>query len=289
MASSVSNIDARYDIFSLVACQRSGTHLLREMLNSSPWIALAAEPFSPGANPMLWQNYVRTLSPENYPPPTFIDARALLDRYMHLIENDIEQNSDWYGGPKPQLKAIGLDVKYDQLKCVVSLYSDLRDLPILLKYFRKRNVRIIHLVRENLVHTAISNLIALDRKVWDNYEGTLIRGKYHLCPNELMKYISWIKNEREEFEALCDELTVQACCYEDLVDDISRVDGHGYLPENSKVLAPIADFLGVPNRFRYNGWTKKVINRPYSDVIENYDEIVATIEGSDVAELAATL
>jgi LPS sulfotransferase NodH len=275
--------------FALIACQRSGTHFLREILNSNPCIALLAEPFSRFNRSVYWHNYSRSLPEDQYPPQHMDAAMALVDRYMEAILDDVQENSVWYGGPKSPVKALGLDVKYNQLKCVTPMFTDLRTQPLLLDYFRNRRFTIIHMVRKNVVHAAVSAIIANIRSVWQNHDGSVIQGRFTIPPAELFQYAWWIKDERAEFLRLAHGLPILTCVYEDLVADLRRTDAEGYFSENSTALRPIAEMLDVPNRFQNRQRISKVINRPYAEILENYDELVDAIRYSEFSEFADTL
>src|SRR5262245_13872111 len=103
--------------FALIACQRTGTHLLREIVNSNPDIALVPEPFSVCPEAIYWHNFVRTLPDGDYPPQYPADAIALMDKYLLRLREDVAENDERYGGPKRASTAIGLDIKYNQLRC----------------------------------------------------------------------------------------------------------------------------------------------------------------------------
>ncbi|HEY3395702.1 MAG TPA: Stf0 family sulfotransferase [Lacipirellulaceae bacterium] len=274
--------------FAVIACQRNGTHLLRHILNSNSEIAVLGETFSHAEYFMCWHNFVQTLPDGYYPPRTQSDTMMLVDHYLHAIRRDVHANSDCYGGPKSRLKLIGLDIKYEHIRCVAPLYSNLRSRPFLFDYFRDRLVRIVHLVRRNVVQTAISVIIANTRKVWHNYDGGRIDGRYRIAPDALFRYIEWIQGEREEFLRLSQDLCMQTCLYEDLVDDMARVDGAGFFREDS-TLSSIATFLNVANRFQYVPGMSKVINRPYCEILANYDALRRAIEDSAYSEFAGTL
>lgn len=279
----------RPDLFALIACQRSGTHLLREIINSNPGIALFSEPFTPDPNPVYWSTYIRTLSAHEYPPLLPEDAMDLLDRYMLRVQQDLDVENMWSGGGKPQLRTLGLDVKYNQIKCVNPVSSNLRTQPLLLDYFRSRDFRIIHMVRKNLVHAALSLIIAKLRNVWGNEDGAVIQGRYEISTESLFSHIWSIKSERDEFVRLAHDLPMQTCVYEDLVKDIRRVDAAGEFPNDTIVLAPLARYLDVPNRFKHAPNRHKVINRPFAEILENYDELVRAIEDSEFSEFADTI
>ncbi len=276
-------------LFAVVGCQRTGTQLLREVLNSNNRLALVAEPFTPYPAPIFWHNCVRQLPPEKYPTQTVSDAQALLDRYMSVLHRDVYSNSESYGTPKRKLTALGLDVKYNQLRCAGPVYTDLLERPFLIKYFRERQIQIIHMVRKNLAHAALSMIIANERKIWHNQDGRKFEGRYRISPEELLAYMTYIQNERDEFLRLTQDLNVQTFSYEDLVQDVSSANEAGLIPMNTRVLQPIAECLNVPNQFERPQGMHKVINRPYSEILDNFDEIVAALKSSQFSEFTSSL
>ena len=276
--------------FAFIGCQRSGTHLLREIINSSPYIALMVETFSPTRKSIYWCNYVHRLGKHEFPPLTPYAAMKVFDKYLRRIARDVHIEHEWYGGPKPRLKALGLDIKYNQLKGMTSISIDLTSRPLLLDYFQSRKFRVLHIVRKNIAQASISHILASMRKVWHNYnDATSFQRKYHIPWPELHSQMWWMKQEREEFERLSQDLPVLPCVYEDLVEDLRLRSPSGVLPYDSEVLEPLARFLGVPNHFVYDGRMRKVVNKPYADIIENFDELVAELRNSAFGEFADTL
>jgi hypothetical protein len=145
------------------------------------------------------------------------------------------------------------------------------------------------MVRKNLLHAALSLIIANLRKVWQNYEGYVIEGQYRVPCEELLFFIMWIRDERDEFVRLAQDLPLHTCYYEDLVADLGRVNAAGVFPDNTTTLGRIATFFDVPNQFRFDGKICKVINRPYAEILENYDEVVCAVKDSEFAEFAETM
>jgi hypothetical protein len=247
------------------------------------------EPFNRDTQSFCWHKYIATLPKERYPPNGRDELERLLNGFIDAINQDIELNRDVYGGRKRSRPMIGLDVKYNQLKSISPAYVDLRLRPFLLDYFGARRARIVHLVRRNLVHTAISAIIANARKVWQNYDGTSIGGQYFIPINTLFNYVRWIEEERTAFESLAGDLIVHTCYYEDLVDDLKKVGWFGRFRQDTTALSRLAEFLRIPNRFRNYGYIRKVINRPYKELLKNYDEVLAAIEDSPLSAFASTL
>lgn len=275
--------------FAMIASQRSGTQLLREILNSNPHVAIIAEPYSPNAHPATWHKFIQTRPNDQVPSLAYGDTAALLDKYIQSVQHYVYDNNDRFGGPKKSQLLIGLDIKYNQIKCCGPLFSDLRSRPFLLEYFSNRSIPILHLVRRNLVHVAISIIVANMRKVWHNHDGSSIPGQYYIPLDELFAYINWVGQERDEFVRLSGDLQVITCNYEDVVDDICHTDKDGNISKDSRVLSCLASFLDVPNRFNYNAYIQRVINRPYSEILENYSDVRKAVKDSEFAEFADTI
>lgn len=279
----------RIPIVAMIAIQRSGTHLLREILNSNRQVAMSPEPFNRDTESFCWDKYIASLPKHKQRPCDSAEAMQQLDEFIEALNHDIRRNRRVYGGRKRRRRMIGLDIKYNQLKAVGPAYNDLRLRPLLLDYLRARDARIIHLVRRNVVHTAISAIIANIRKVWQNYDGASVGGPYRVSPTELFQYIQWITEEREAFERLAGDLKVHTCYYEDVVSDLKSVTWFGRFRQDTSALSKLAAFLNVPNRFWNYGYIRKVIDRPYNELIENYDEMVAALNDSPFSEFAASL
>jgi hypothetical protein len=139
------------------------------------------------------------------------------------------------------------------------------------------------------VQQAISMIVANLRKVWQNCDRSTLEGPYKVPTIELLDHMRWIQAERTAFETLTRDLQIHSPSYEDIVADVQQAGSDGTLRKNSKAISPIADFLRVPNRFNRNRCLPKVINRPYRDVIENYDEVVSTLKASPYADFADTI
>jgi LPS sulfotransferase NodH len=281
--------DGLPQLFAIVASQRSGTHLLREILNSNPHVAIVAEPLSLDDRRATWHHFLRSRAADQQPLATSWEAALLFDQFVREIPQEVGDNCNHFGGRKQTPTLIGLDVKYNQFKCVSPLFTDLRSKPFLIDYFSSRQIRVVHLTRKNLLHVAISLIVSNNRKVWQNCDGSVLPGKYQIPVDELFGYINWVRQERREFERLSQGLDVTACDYDDVVDDIKHADANGFIREASNALSGLAGFLGVPNRFSFNRYIQKVINRPYCEIIENYHEVADAVRHSEYSEFAETI
>ena len=279
----------KLSLFAIVACQRSGTHLLRQVLNSNPRIAVVGEPFSPDNSPTAWHRYLRSLPVERAVASSDSGAEQLLDGFERHVRMHMRASPKDFGGVKRLPTRLGYDIKYNQLRSANTAFSDLRARPYLLDFFHRRSVRLIHLVRTNVVQVAISVVIANQRRIWHNHDGRRLSESFHIAPGELIEYAGWAEAERAEFERLSYGLEVLRCDYEDLVDDVQSPKATFSQRRRTKVLSRIAEFLRVSNQFCASGLMQKVINRPYCEVISNYDEMVDAVKQSQFSQFAETL
>jgi hypothetical protein len=273
----------------IVACQRSGTHLLREILNSNPQIAVVAEPLSRVSGYDSWHRFLSGMSRERAMPMETADAVQLFDEYMQWLRLQIRLDPERYGGPKEKRTIVGLDVKYNQVRCVNPAFMDLRLHPFVLDYFQMRGFRIVHLVRKNMLHQAISIVVANARCVYGNDDRSTLNGQYTIPIDELIGYLYWVRDERAAFENLSQNLPVSVIAYEDVVEDVGNIDADGTFRENSVAIGRVANLFEIPNRFSYCQCRPKVINRPYREVIANYDEVVEAVEKSVFSRFAESI
>jgi hypothetical protein len=99
-------------LFVVIGAQRTGTNLLREILNTNEQIAMLGEVLMPSPAPAHWNNFCRKL-PVRHLPTTYGEAESLLDQYFEFVEYRIRNH--WEGNKKSDSHAFGVDIKYNQL------------------------------------------------------------------------------------------------------------------------------------------------------------------------------
>ena len=194
-----------------------------------------------------------------------------------------------YPGKLGVLRQCGLDLKYNQLRFIAPLIRDLEQKPFLVDYFWRRNMPIVHIVRRNTIHQALSLVIAAARNVYHNYGGKKFDGKVRLDPESVISHAQWVAKDRDVFRRLAGGLNYTEVFYEDVAEDCKLADDSGRIGDGAKALPKVAEFLGVDNEFYAPSTISKVINRPYSEVIENHGEVVAAIKKSEFKKLADTV
>jgi hypothetical protein len=274
-------------LFVVIGAQRTGTNLLREVLNTNEQIAMLGEILSESSAPAHWDNYLRFHTDEIFPPENCSDAEALLDRYFRFVLFRIRNH--WQDGDKSQCRAIGVDIKYNQLRCLAPANWNSAAHPFLLPYLESRGATLIHTTRRNVVHCAISSQIAAQRAMWHNYEGVTIDRRYSVDSEQCLAMARTIVAERDALAEMAAECDLVECCYEDLVTAIGSATAQGGILESPGPLKSIAHSLRVPCSFRYNGRLQKAINAPYSQVLLNKDALSIALAQTEFAEFATTL
>jgi hypothetical protein len=285
-----SNTRSRADsvhLFVVIGAQRTGTNLLREILNTNEQIAMLGEVFTPSPALAHWDNFYRSLAVPGVRPASYAEAESLLDQYFEFVEYRIRNY--WKGVAKRYSRAIGVDIKYSQLTAIAPAdWNATLPSPFILTYLRCRGATLIHTTR-NVIHCAISALIASQRNLWHNYDGAVIKRGYHIDTEECLAYARTILGHRDLFLAAAKEYKVVNCRYECLVRDIERSGSQGEIPEAPGPLQDIAAALGAPFRFRYDGRLQKAINVPYSRLLSNYDAFIRRLNDSEFSSLVSTL
>jgi LPS sulfotransferase NodH len=283
--SALSSGDADY-LFVVIGAQRTGTNILREILNTNGQIAMLGEVLSPSPAPAHWDNFCRSLPVASIPAATCSEAEALLDQYFGFVRYRIRNH--WEGNRKHNGHVFGVDIKYNQLRLIEPADWDASSLPFILCYLRSRGATIIHTTR-NIVHCAISALVAEKRNLWHNYDGVAIDRGYHLDVEQCLAYAKLFLRDRAAFLNAASDCSVVNCRYESLVEDIERADADGQIPEGPGSLQNIAEALGVHFDFRYDGRLQKAINIPYSRLLSNYDALVRRLKDSEFSTFVPTL
>jgi hypothetical protein len=272
-------------LFVVIGAQRTGTNILREILNTNEHIAMLGEVLMPNPAPAHWDNFCRALPVSSINPVKFSEAESLLDRYFEFVEYRIHNH--WEGNRKSRSHAIGVDIKYNQLRQIApSNWSAIH--PFILSYLRSRGAILIHTTR-NIIHCAISTWIASRRKLWHNYDGVIIDRAYEIDLAECLAHARSIVRERDAFLTSADGCRMVNCRYESLIDDLKRSGPSDEIPEGRGPLFEIARAFNVPFHFRNDRQLQKAINVPYSKLLSNYSALVRRLENSEFSSLVATL
>jgi len=269
----------------VIGAQRTGINILREILNTNDEIAMLGEVFSPSGAPAHWENFLRVRG-SRFPPANAADAEALLDEYFEFVEYRIRHH--WAGNAKSKCRAVGIDIKYDQLRRVTPAGWNPGSPPFLIGYLRSRDTILVHTIRTNVIRCALSEIIAEKRDLWHNYGGNVIDRSYYVDAEDCRARAQRLVLRRSEFREFARGCRVVDSNYEDLADEITRAIG-GRIQEGPGPLRDIAETLGVRFGFNYDGRLKRAIDIPYSRLISNHAELQAAVSASEFSALADTL
>jgi LPS sulfotransferase NodH len=273
-------------LFVVIGAQRTGTNILREILNTNEQIAMLGEVLTPSPAPAHWDNFCRTIPVGSDHPASVGEAEALLDQYFEFVQYRIRNH--WEGNRKNQSHAFGVDIKYNQLRQIAPANWSSTSPAFILGYLRSRGATFVHTTR-NVIHCAISTLIASQRNVWHNYDGTVIDRSYHLDIQECLAYARTILKHREAFVEASAGCKVVDCSYESLIEDIARAGSQEEIPVASGPLREISHALEASFTFRYDRRLQKAINVPYSRLLSNYSALVSQLKDSEFSKLVSTL
>lgn len=221
----------RFVIFGL---GRSGSTLLKQLLDSHPEIQCEGELLNPldkyVTNPLL----IKLIYKFPYP---FFALRSLLSK-------------------KP---VYGFTLLFYQCSRPSKLIEKLI----------KKNWKVIRIYRENSLDQSLSHLVAEQTKVWHRYEGPEMQTPQLIIPpeeliNRRKIVISNKENENKLFERF-DHIKV---VYE---KDLKNQDD--WVETTRKIF----EYLGV-KRAPVSATIQKTYTRPYSEMIENYEELLKIIQ-----------
>jgi len=270
---------AEPQFFIVIGTQRTGTNLLRDILNSNDQLCMVAEILIPYPDRCHWNEFLPSLPEGWYPAADEAAGMRLLDRYFAYFLNEIRTCYDRKG----QAIALGVDIKLDQLALVEPASRPPEALPFLIDYARARGFVLINTVRDNVVQCMISYLIGLQRNFWHNYEGRVIEGGYRLDIPECLAFARGLLAQQAAFEKATEGQPVIRLRYEDLASAVAETGPGRNLCGALPVLGEIAQALGIVPAFHYDGRLQKATNRPYGQIIANHQELVAALVNSEFA------
>lgn len=257
----------------LLSRQRSGTNALRSVLESHPEIFCFNEVFNFGDkdsdDPFLrhtnFFNFLKEYARGDL-------DRIFPDRHERLFLDFMEYLRCFASKPH-----IVIDVKYNTTHFFTKTWTDNMTAPYLLTLLRKLGLRVLNLRRRNYLRYSISNVKALQSRV---YSLSSEQSDYHdgrVCL---------------KLEGLLNEL--QKCRDEDrLLDawfsDYPLFRPHEYVDVfrgstsdvSVEFLATVAGWLGVTEDFRAQTDYRKQSYLPLTETIENYDEVANLLTGTE--------
>jgi hypothetical protein len=167
------------------------------------------------------------------------------------------------------VRALGLDIKYNQFEAV----------PQLMETLKRRKVKVIHLIRKNILKTYISNALnTMQKELGRKSHGTknvppvAIAVNPQECLTELRKRVHTIEQYRQAFRQ-CECLEVY---YEDLT-----AQRQSEATINSRMLDSVYEFLGLKRTVDVMTTDLRKTNPDdLRTFVVNYNELAAHLHGT---------
>lgn len=228
--------------FIITCAPRTGSTMLRMMLNSHPEVVCLGEVFSLAKEPNLGKKYHQQISKT----PSEL-SKILAEEPVKFLYDFVLGRSD--------CKAIGVKIKYKQLE------SEFPD--VFQAVLNDPSILIIHLSRTNLLKRYVSNYIAaraIAPALIRNFEEKPGQVKISIDPEDCLKDILLTKDTENRFRKFLNNKKVFEIAYEDLLN------------LDSKTVIQLQNFLGIAP-INLLPKTKKINSDNLADILENYDEV----------------
>jgi hypothetical protein len=248
--------------FVIFTLPRTGSTLLSKTLNKHPEIFCDDEIFHFSFRDYFSVNQFRFIKIPFLPkkinyvvnyPATYLRLPSFLDKYFTNKKGE-------------NCKAIGFKLMYYQ-----TLYT-----PGLISYLKKNNVKIILLLRENILRNALSDLRARATGIYhhqdDNEEQRSGLSKLNVDTDALKQKMNNIVRQNQKLEAIVKDMDYVKIYYEDFANwDVT--------------INKIADFLDV-SRQPVKAGAKKLNPDALQDMIANFAEVESWLKQNNYAEFA---
>lgn len=249
--------------FILLATQRTGSTWVQEMLNSHPSVRVYSEMFLSYASGMpMWDpkdvEFVNTYLEARVRRPVRMSKQYWTVKYLQRVLGQRD------------VGAVGF--KY--------MYNQIRPHPSVLAYAALKRVRIVHLIRRNLLDTIISSQLADVSGVYhvanDGRQPipwapeTFTEMKLTLDPDWTLRELHRLSRERALIKLTLKAARVPTCeaIYEDLAQDRARFD-------------QLLRFVGVDGSAdQLKSGLQKLNTQPATKIVENIGELRSALHGS---------
>ena len=245
--------------FIITCAPRTGSTMLRMMLNSHPDIICHGEVISTQGKPNLGKKYQKKIDKTS-------DELAVIrdqDPVFFLNEYVLNQNQG-------NCEAVGVKIKYRQLE--EEFKTMFREIA------NNKTISILHLTRKNLLKRYISNKLAGAKKTSTVImkDSTVKKEQPKIVINiqDCLANIASVKETEIRFREHFKNHKLVEIVYEDIV------------AEQNNPMNKLQTFLGVnPIDLKFN--TVKINSDNLVDIVENYQELVMEIKETPYAQYLA--
>lgn len=246
--------------FAIVSTQRSGSAYLGSVLSAHPDVTVAPEVFlgqgmrTPENFYAYWAGWVQSDPKHLAPPQCMTVVRTYLDGLFASAEDE---------------RAKGFALKYDQIPLV----------PGLMEILQERGVRMVHLIRLNVLESIVSsvrNHLRVSGGGRAHGTGPMDPPQVHIEADRLAagiaRRVAEIEQNRKALRSrfASHEVHLEACAKD-------REDPGGC---NAQVLRGLEEFLGVAPQTDLRT-TLRSSGRGLGEMISNFDEVREVLSGTD--------
>ncbi|MEA3446544.1 MAG: sulfotransferase [Bacteroidota bacterium] len=139
----------------------------------------------------------------------------------------------------------------------------------ILQRLQENGWKIIHITRKNALEQSLSQLVAKQTSFWHRREETKDQlPSVYINPLELSSWLEGLLANKKREQKIFDTIKHIEVIYENNLLDNSQ------WPETTRRLFEFLDVENLP----VDANLRKTYNRPYSEIIENYEELIDEIE-----------
>ncbi|WP_262689860.1 sulfotransferase [Kordiimonas aestuarii] len=260
------------DYITVIGTQRSGTTVLRALLEEHANISAFGEVFL-GRHAHMKECYYHFLKERVKDDigliiPSEQNSVQLFDDYLTYLDTIKSPDSDY----------LLFDCKYNFLQGALSTGEhNWSQAPFLLRQFIRRNFKIIHIVRENVLATYVSSLLSMKNQVWATSDASRIKHRSAEVPTDgLAQTLARRTQEHQHFKQMLARANCLTVIYEKMFD------GENFAPA---FLQETESFLGIKGLPKKPSLIK--IAPPLAQSIENFDEVKKVLTGTEFEALLA--
>ncbi len=137
----------------------------------------------------------------------------------------------------------------------------------------KKDWKFIRIYRENSLDQSLSHLVAEKTSLWHRYDSQEIQTpKLVITPEELLVWLKIVNKEKKTETNLFENFEHFKVVYE---DDLKNQDNW------AETTRKIFEYLGIKPA-TVSASIQKTYSRPYSEIIENYDELINALKTNNL-------
>ena len=240
--------------FCIFSAGRSGSHLLKSLLESHPAINCEGEIFHPTPHPpnqeWIYGNYSFLVKSSRWAQlAQRIAPLTLLNIYWEQLYSRLKHKTN-----KPVLGFL-------------AWYRDTNNYPEILRWIHRYRVKVIHLVRINQLKSLVSLAIANRTKTFLSTH-PVAPTPVRLNPKRILSELEQRDHQIANFRLHSTQIPYLEVTYESLTND------------REQTLTRILKFLGQDRSYSLETHLTKINSDRLPEIITNYAEVCATLQGT---------